>query len=318
MAEVYSAVVGVGGHLPERRVGNDELREWVDTSDEWVRERTGIRARHLAAPGELASDLALPASQKALADAGVEAEDLDAIVFATTTPDRVYPASACLLQAALGAAPCAAFDVQAVCSGFLYALAVGDAMIRARQAQNVLIVGAEVFSHIIDWQDRATCVLFGDGAGAAVLTAADKPGVAAVRIAADGRYADKLTVRAHIKEGKLEGDPYTRMDGASVYRFATEKMAEASREVLAMTAHGKDGADWFVPHQANSRIIDAVRKRLDIPRERTLFSVADHSNTSAASVPLALSAGGFKSGEKVLLAAAGGGFTWGAALLVWQ
>lgn len=316
MAEVYSAVVGVGGHLPERRIDNNALREWVDTSDEWVRGRTGIRYRHLAAPGELAGDLALPAAKKALAQAGVKAAELDAIIFATTTPDRLYPATACLLQAALDAAPCAAFDVQAVCSGFLYALTIGDTMIRARQARRVLVVGAEVFSHIIDWRDRATCVLFGDGAGAAVLAASDKPGIVATKIAADGRYADKLTVNAHVKDGKLEGDPYTRMDGAAVYRFATEKMAEASRDVMRFLPDGKS-PDWFVPHQANSRIIDAVRKRLGIARERTLFSVADHSNTSAASVPLAMAAGEFQSGDNILLAAAGGGFTWGAALLVW-
>ena len=318
MGEVYSAVVGVGGHLPERRISNDALRQWVDTTDDWVRERTGIRHRHLAAPGELASDLALPAAQKALAQAEINASDLDAIIFATTTPDRIYPASACLLQAALGAAPCAAFDVQAVCSGFLYALTIGDAMIRARQAKRVLIVGAEVFSHIIDWRDRATCVLFGDGAGAAVLAQSDTPGIIAARIEADGRYADKLTVNAHVKDGKLEGDPYTRMDGAAVYRFATEKMTAASREVLQQLPPDKKSPDWFVPHQANSRIIDAVRKRLGIASERTLFSVAEHSNTSAASVPLAMAGGTFQSGDTILLAAAGGGFTWGAALLVWQ
>ncbi|MGI9337718.1 MAG: beta-ketoacyl-ACP synthase III [Gammaproteobacteria bacterium] len=315
MAKVYSAIAGVGGHLPKRRVSNDALREWVDTSDEWVRSRTGIRHRHLAAPGELASDLALPAAQKALAAAGVGASQLDAIIFATTTPDRIYPASACLLQAALDAAPCAAFDVQAVCSGFLYALTIGDAMIRAQAARRVLVVGAEVFSHIIDWQDRATCVLFGDGAGAAVLVASDKPGIVAAKIAADGKYADKLTVKAHVKDGKLEGDPYTRMDGAAVYRFATEKMTESSREVLRHLSG--ESPDWFVPHQANSRIIDAVRKRLNIASERTLFSVSDHSNTSAASVPLAMAAGNFQSGDSILLAAAGGGFTWGAALLIW-
>ncbi len=310
---VYSAVAGVGGHLPGQPVGNDELGKRVETSDEWVRARTGIRSRHFAAPGELAGDLALPAAQKALAQAGMEGADLDAIIFATTTPDRVYPATACLLQAELGAAPCAAFDLQAVCSGFLYALAIGDAMICARRAERVLIVGAEVFSHIIDWRDRSTCILFGDGAGAAVLVASEEPGVRAVHIAADGRHANKLTVNAHIKEGKLEGDPYTRMDGASVFRFATDKMTEASRIVL-------DGArpDWFVPHQANSRIIEAVRRRLDIPRERTAFSVAEHSNTSAASVPLAMAQKNFQKGETVLLAAAGGGFTWGAALLVWR
>lgn len=313
---VYSAIAGVGGHLPERRVSNDALSEWVDTSDEWVRGRTGIRHRHLAADGELASDLALPAAQKAMAAAGVAGAQLDAIIFATTTPDRLYPASACLLQARLDAAPCAAFDVQAVCSGFLYALTIGDAMIRAGTARRVLVVGAEVFSHIIDWKDRATCVLFGDGAGAAVLVASDTPGIVAATIAADGRYADKLTVRAHVRDGKLEGDPFTRMDGAAVYRFATEKMAEASREVLRFLPAG-EGVDWFVPHQANSRIIDAVRKRLGIARERTLFSVADHSNTSAASVPLALAEGAFGKGDSVLLAAAGGGFTWGAALLKW-
>lgn len=310
----YARIIGVGGHLPPRVMENDELRQYVDTSDEWIQTRSGIQRRHIAGEGELCGDLALPAAQQALSVAGVQADELDMIIFATTTPDRIYPATACLLQAKLNAGECAAFDVQAVCSGFLYALAVGEAMIVAGRAQRVLIVGAEVYSHILDWSDRATCVLFGDGAGAAVLAASDTPGVLAVRLHANGQYADKLTVHAHIKGGKVHGDAHTRMDGATVYRFAVDKMSEAAR-----SAAGEGDIDWLVLHQANRRIIDAVRKRLKVPQEKTVYTVADHGNTSAASIPLALSAkaGDFKPGDHLLLAAVGGGFTWGAAYLQW-
>lgn len=317
-AAPYARIIGIGGHLPQQRLSNDDLRQHnVDTSDEWVKSRTGIEQRHLAANGELCGDLALPAAQQALARAGVAADALDMIIFATTTPDRIYPATACLLQAKLGAAGCAAFDVQAVCSGFLYALALGEAMIVAGRAARVLVVGAEVYSHILDWQDRSTCVLFGDGAGAAVLARSDTPGILSVRLHADGRYADKLTVNAHVQGGKLVGDGFTRMDGSTVYRFAVDKMSEAA--AAAMEEGGSEEIDWLVLHQANSRIIDAVRKRLNVAPEKTLYSVARHGNTSAASIPLALNekADDFQAGDRLLLAAVGGGFTWGAAYLRW-
>ena len=313
----YSQITGIGGYLPKRALSNDDLRTWVDTSDDWVRSRTGIGSRHIAAEGELASDLALPAAKNALVRANINASDLDMIIVATTTPDRVYPSTACLLQKGLGAAPCAAFDVQAVCSGFLYALSIGDSFIRSGQSQRILVVGAEVYSHILDWKDRGTCVLFGDGAGAAVLEATNSPGIMVTRLYADGRYADTLTVHAHLRGGKIEGDPYTRMDGGMVYRFAVEKMTEVAKEVIA---EGGCTPDWLVLHQANSRIISAVRKQLGISAERTVLSIAKHGNTSAASIPLALadSSSKFKDGDTVLLVAVGGGFTWGATMLTWR
>lgn len=311
----YAKITGIGGYLPPKVVENAELAPLVDTSDEWIRTRTGICRRHIAEDSS-ASELALPAAKQALAAAGIAGEELDAIIFATTTPDRIYPAAACLLQEKLNAAPCAAFDVQAVCSGFLYALAAGEHMIAAGRAQRVLVVGAEVFSDILDWQDRATCVLFGDGAGAAVLESSPAPGIMAVRLQADGRYANKLTVNARIRRGKIVGDPHTRMDGGTVYRFAVAKMTESAQAVIAESGRQPD---WLVLHQANSRIIEAVRRRLEIPPERCVNCVDECANTSAASIPLALSkfAGQFSRGETVLIAAAGGGFTWGAALLEW-
>lgn len=316
----FSRITGLGAHLPARSFSNDDLREFVDTSDEWVRSRTGIARRHLAAPGELSGDLALPAARQALECAGISGADLDLIVFATTTPDRVFPATACLLQAKLQAAPCAAFDVQAVCSGFLYALGIADAMICAGRARRALVVGAEVYSHILDWSDRGTCVLFGDGAGAAVLESSDAPGVLAVRLFADGSHADRLTVPAHLERGELKGDPFTRMHGASVYRFAVEKMADACVKVMSDAHMNSDDVHHLVVHQANSRIIEATRRRLHIPPEKTVMTVENHGNTSAASVPLALkdSESKFRDGENILMAAVGGGFAWGAALVRWN
>ncbi len=313
---IYAKIAGVGGYLPPKKVDNSELCDSVQTSDEWIVSRTGIRSRRLA-ENSTASELALPAAQDALARAELSGENLDAIIVATTTPDRIYPATACLLQAELNAAPSAAFDVQAVCSGFLYAFAIGESMIAAGRARNILVVGTEVFSGILDWNDRKTCVLFGDGAGAAVLQASDTPGVLAAEIRADGRHADKLTVNARVCGGKIIGDPYTRMDGGSVYRFAVAKMTESAQAVIA---RGGRRPDWLVLHQANSRIIEAVRRRLDIAEDRCVNCVGECANTSAASIPLALArfAPQFKRGETVLIAAAGGGFTWGAALLEWQ
>ena len=312
----FARIIGVGGHLPPRVVDNAELCQTVDTSDAWVRSRTGICRRHFAGADETASQLALPAARQAMTQADVDGGDLDMIIVATTTPDRVYPATACFLQAALGAAPCAAFDVQAVCSGFIYALAVGESMIVAGRARTVLVVGSEVFTGILDWQDRSTCILFGDGAGAAVLQAATTPGVLAVELRADGKYADKLTVNARVRDGKLVGDPFTRMDGGSVYRFAVAKMTESANAVIARSGRRPD---WLVLHQANSRIIEAVRRRLEVPPERCVNCVDECANTSAASIPLALAkfSGEFSAGEAVLLAAVGGGFAWGAAMVKW-
>ena len=316
----FSRIIGLGAHLPARSYSNDDLRAFVDTSDEWVRSRTGIARRHLAAPGELSGDLALPAARQALDCAGISAADLDLIVFATTTPDRIFPATACLLQARLEAAPCAAFDVQAVCSGFLYAVGIADAMICAGRARRALVVGAEVYSHILDWNDRGTCVLFGDGAGAAVLESSASPGVVSVRLFADGRHADRLTVPAHLERGEIRGDPFTRMHGASVYRFAVEKMTAACAQVMSDAQVSPDSLDHLVVHQANSRIIEATRKRLGIAPEKTVMTVADHGNTSAASVPLALkhAEARFRDGDNILMAAVGGGFTWGAAMVRWN
>ena len=316
----FSRLIGLGAKLPERVFSNDELREFVDTSDEWIRSRTGIARRHLAAPGELAGDLALPAAKDALAQAQISGADLDMIVFATTTPDRIYPATACMLQAKLQAAPCMAFDVQAVCSGFLYALGIADAMICAGRAKRALVVGADVYSHILDWNDRGTCVLFGDGAGAAVLESADSPGILGAQLFADGRHADRLTVPAHLERGKITGDPFTRMHGASVYRFAVEKMADACRKVMASANMSADSIDHLVVHQANSRIIESTRQRLGVPAEKTVMTVMNHGNTSAASIPLALkeSESKFQNGDNILMAAVGGGFTWGAALMRWN
>lgn len=315
----YARITGVGGYLPENRVDNAGLASppfSVDTSDEWIQSRTGIRSRRFAAEGETAGEMAVHAARAAMAQANIGGRDLDMIIFATTTPDRIYPATACLLQKSLDAAPCAAFDVQAVCSGFLYALTIAEGMIAGGRAKTVLAVGAEVFSSTLDWRDRTTCVLFGDGAGATVLQASDTPGVLSAKAYADGGYADNLTVNARVRGGAIVGDPYTRMDGGVVYRFAVEKMTESARTAIA---EGGREPDWLVLHQANSRIIEAVRKRLNIAPERCINCVEDCANTSAASIPVALSraAAQFAPGDSILLAAAGGGFTWGAALLQW-
>ncbi len=316
---IYARIAGIGGYLPARRVDNNALAAApfsVDTSDEWIKSRTGIRSRRFAAEDETAGDLAAKASRQAMAQAKIAGNDLDMIVFATTTPDRIYPSTACLLQKELNAAPCAAFDVQAVCSGFLYALMVAEGMIAAGRAKTVLAVGAEVFSSTLDWRDRSTCVLFGDGAGAVVLRASDSPGILAVDAHADGNYADNLTVNARVRHGKIVGDPYTRMDGGVVYRFAVGKMTESAETVIAAAGRRPD---WLVLHQANSRIIEAVRRRLAVPSERCVNCVEECANTSAASIPLALerAAVRFSPGDTILLAAAGGGFTWGAAILQW-
>jgi 3-oxoacyl-[acyl-carrier-protein] synthase-3 len=316
---IYSRIVGTGSYLPARVVTNDELSRTLDTSDEWIRTRTGIRQRHIAEPSQTSSDLALPSSRAALEAAGLVAGDVDLIVVATSTPDFVFPSTACLLQAKLGVRNCAAFDVQAVCSGFVYALATADAFIRAGQARVALVVGTEVFSRILDWNDRGTCVLFGDGAGAVVLRAAEQPGVHASVLHADGTHAGILSVPGNVCGGQIVGSPFLQMEGPAVFKFAVRVLDEAAREVLAKCGLGIGDVDWLIPHQANMRILDATARKLGIAHDRVIVTVDRHANTSAASVPLALDEavrdGRIRAGHKVLLEGVGGGFTWGAALV---
>jgi len=316
-----SRIIGTGSHLPEKVLTNADLEKIVDTSDEWIRSRTGIRSRHIAAEGELTSDLALPAAQKALQSAGVAARDIDMIIVSTTTPDMIFPSTACILQTRLGIAGCPAFDLQAVCSGFVYALSTADLFIRAGQAKKVLVVGAEVYSRILDWNDRGTCVLFGDGAGAVVLAASDTPGILATRLHADGKYKDKLSVPGSVCGGKVWGRPFVHMDGASVFRFAVRVFEEVAYEVLDQAGLKVSDLDWFVPHQANIRIMEATARKLGLPFEKVISTVDHHGNTSAASIPLALDEavrdGRIRPGQTLLLEGVGGGFTWGAVLLRW-
>ncbi len=316
-----SRIIGTGSHLPEKVLTNADLEKIVNTSDEWIRSRTGIRSRHIAAEGELTSDLALPAAQRALQSAGVAARDLDMIIVATTTPDMIFPSTACILQSRLGIAGCPAFDLQAVCSGFVYALSTADLFIRSGQAKKVLVVGAEVYSRILDWNDRGTCVLFGDGAGAVVLAASDTPGILATRLHADGNYKDHLSVPGSVCGGKVWGRPFVHMDGGSVFRFAVRVFEEVAHEVLDQAGLKVSDLDWFVPHQANIRIMEATARKLGLPAEKVIATVDHHGNTSAASIPLALDEavrdGRIRPGQTLLLEGVGGGFTWGAVLLRW-
>ena len=313
-----SVVLGVGSALPKRRVTNQELAETVDTSDEWIVERTGIRSRYVAGEGETTASLATDAARRALEQAQLEPTDIDLIVLATATPDQTFPSSATKVQAALGIKDCVAFDVHAVCTGFLYALSVADSMLRSGNASKALVIGAETFSRILDWEDRATCVLFGDGAGALVLSAENgESGILATKLHADGRHNDLLFV---------DGGPSTtgtvgklRMKGREVFRHAVVNLAEVLNEVLADAGLTAADVDWVVPHQANARILDATAKKLGLPAEKVVVTVDQHANTSAASVPLAFDAavrdGRIKRGDLVVLEAMGGGFTWGAAAL---
>ncbi|MXO60103.1 beta-ketoacyl-ACP synthase III [Altererythrobacter salegens] len=318
---IRSVVKGSGSGLPRRVVSNDELAKTVDTSDEWIRERTGIAQRYIAGEGETTATLATDAARAALADAGIDASAVDLIVLATATPDQTFPASATRVQQALGCRGGAAFDVAAVCSGFLYALATADSMLRTGMARCALVIGAETFSRILDWEDRATCVLFGDGAGALVLKAEDVPedgpGVLATRLHADGAHGELLYV---------DGGPSTtgtvgkvRMQGREVFRHAVTNLAEVLEEVLVASGHSPADVDWVVPHQANRRILDATAKKLGLPIDKIVITVDRHANTSAASVPLAFDEakrdGRLKPGDLVMLEAMGGGFTWGASLL---
>ena len=316
---IHSRIVGTGSYLPPRVMTNDEFAKRLDTSDEWIRERTGIRQRHIADESQGSSDLALEASRKALEAAGVAASELDLIIVATSTPDFIFPSTACLLQAKLGVKNGAAFDVQAVCSGFVYSLATADAFIRNGNAKTALVVGAEVFSRILDWNDRATCVLFGDGAGAVVLAAGGKPGVHASVLRADGSQAGILSVPGNVSGGKVIGSPFLQMQGSQVFKIAVKVLDEVARETLEAAKMKIEDVDWLIPHQANMRILEATAKKLGLAREKLVVTVDRHGNTSAASVPLALDeyvrAGKIKAGHRVMLQGVGGGFTWGASLV---
>jgi 3-oxoacyl-[acyl-carrier-protein] synthase-3 len=317
-----SRVAGTGRYLPARVLTNDDLASTVATSDEWIRSRTGIGARHVADESETTSDLALAASREALAAAALDPADVDLIIVATTTPDMIFPSTACLLQAKLGAKGGPAFDVQAVCSGFVYALTLADRMVATGAARNALVVGAEVYSRILDWNDRGTCVLFGDGAGAVVLVPSLQPGILAARLHADGSHAPTLCVPGQVRNGAIAGSPYVHMDGGHVFRFAVRVLAEAAQETLAAAGLAPGAIDWLIPHQANLRIMDATAKKLQLPHEKLVVTVDRHANTSAASIPLALDTavrdGRIRAGQHVLLAAVGGGFTWGAVLMRWH
>jgi 3-oxoacyl-[acyl-carrier-protein] synthase-3 len=320
----FSRITGTGSHLPPRRVSNAELAQelggrGIETSDDWIVERTGIRARHFADDGVTASDLALPAAQAALQAAGRTADEIDLIVVATSTPDMVFPSTAALLQAKLGIAGCAAFDVQAVCSGFVYALTVADAMIRTGSATRALVIGSEVFSRILDFGDRTTCVLFGDGAGAVVLEASSEPGILATELHADGKHAGILCTPGTVAGGKVIGDPLLKMDGQAVFKLAVGVLDQVARGVLAKAGRSEADIDFLIPHQANIRIMQGTAKKLKLDADKLIVTVDEHGNTSAASIPLALDvavrAGRIRRGDTLLLEGVGGGFTWGAVLL---
>jgi 3-oxoacyl-[acyl-carrier-protein] synthase III len=321
MSDAYSRIIGTGGYLPAKVLTNRDLEAKIDTTDEWIYTRTGIRQRHIAADHEKTSDLALEASRKALAAAAITAADLDLIVVATTTSDMVFPSTACILQSKLGKRNCPAFDVQAVCSGFIYGLSTADQFMRSGNYRHALVVGAEIYSRILDWSDRATCVLFGDGAGAVVIRRDRAPGILSSHLHADGSYADALSVPGQVCGGKISGRPLLQMDGAGVFKFAVKALDEIVEETLAANGLHKADIDWLVPHQANIRIIQASAKKLGLSMEKVVVTVDRHANTSAASIPLALDEavrdGRIRAGQHVLLEAVGGGFTWGSVLIRW-
>ncbi len=319
-----SRIAGTGSYLPPDRVSNAQLAErlakdGIETSDTWIVERTGIRFRHFAAPDVACSDLALEASRRALDAADCDPHDIDLIIVATSTPDMVFPSAACILQHKLGVHGSAAFDVQAVCSGFVYALAIADSMIKTGAAKKALVVGSEVFSRILDFSDRTTCVLFGDGAGAVVLEASDVPGILATELHADGRHVGILCVPGHVSGGRILGDPLLKMDGPAVFKLAVGVLESVARSVLAKAERTEADIDWLVPHQANIRIMQSTARKLKLAPEKLIATVDRHGNTSAASVPLAFDeavrAGTIRRGDTVMLEGVGGGFTWGAALL---
>ena len=320
----FSRIAGTGGYLPANRLTNAALADQlaargVETSDDWIVERTGIRARHFAADGEQCSDLAVAAARRALEAADCDASSIDLIIVATSTPDMVFPSTACIVQQKLGIAGCPAFDVQAVCSGFVYALTVADSMIRTGAANKALVIGAEVFSRLLDFDDRGTCVLFGDGAGAVVLQASDAPGLIASELHADGRYVDILCTPGGVAGGQVRGDPLLKMDGQAVFKLAVGVLEDVARSVLAKAGRSEADIDWLIPHQANIRIMQSTARKLKLSMDKVIVTVADHGNTSAASIPLALDVAvrdrRIARGDTVMLEGVGGGFTWGAVLL---
>jgi 3-oxoacyl-[acyl-carrier-protein] synthase III len=319
---MYSRIIGTGSYLPAKTVTNFDLEKIVDTSHDWIVSRSGIHERHMAADSELTSDLALQASINAISAAGISANDIDLIVVATTSPDQIFPSTACILQDKLGIKNgSAAFDIQAVCGGFVYALNIADLYIRGGQAKTALVVGAEVLSRMLDWNDRTTCVLFGDGAGAVVLRASETPGIVACKLHADGSHRDMLKADGNVRNGVVQGDPFIKMEGQAVFKFAVKVLSEVVEEVLDENNLKGSDISWLIPHQANIRIMEATAKKLGLSMDNVVVTVAKHGNTSAASIPLALDTavrdGRVKAGQNILLEAVGGGFTWGAILIKW-
>lgn len=325
MSQFQSIIRSVGGYLPEKKLTNDDLSKMVDTTDDWIKERTGIRSRHIAAEGEVTSDLALKAAKQALERAQMDPQEIDLIILATSTPNQTFPATAVTIQAELGITHGAAFDMQAVCSGFVFALTTADQYIKSGQAKNILVLGAETFSRLLDWKDRTTCVLFGDGAGAVILSSEEvngeesQRGILTSRIRSDGRYRDKLYVDGGPSSTRTTG--HLRMNGREVFRHAVTNISDVIEETLEEAGLTISDIDWFVPHQANERILLGTAKKIGLPFEKVIMTVAEHGNTSAASIPLALNHGVesemIKKGDMVLLEAMGGGFTWGAVLVRW-
>lgn len=319
---MFSKIIGTGSYLPAKILTNYDLEKIVETSHDWIVSRSGIVERHVAAENELTSDLALQASLRALEAAGIGAGEIDLVIVATTTPDQVFPSTACILQDKLGIKNrSAAFDIQAVCGGFVYAMNTADLYIRGGQARTVLVVGAEVLSRILDWNDRTTCVLFGDGAGAVVLRASETPGIIAGKLHADGSYRGMLKAEGNISNGEVQGDPFIKMEGQGVFKFAVKVLSEVVDEILAENKLQGSDIAWLVPHQANIRIMEATARKLGLSMDNVIVTVATHGNTSAASIPLALDVavrdGRIKPGQNIILEAVGGGFTWGAVLIKW-
>ena len=318
---MYSRIIGTGSYLPEKILTNHDLESMVDTSDEWIRTRTGITQRHIAREDQVASDLALYACQNAMQAAGVTSKDIDLIIVATTTPDMIFPSTACILQNKLGIEDCPAFDVQAVCSGFVYALATADMFVSSGKCRNALVVGSEIYSKILDWSDRNTCVLFGDGAGAVVLSQSDQPGILSTHLHASGSHSTILSAPGCISRGKVQGTPYINMEGNAVFKFAVKVLEEVVQEAIAKNNLQSTDIDWLIPHQANIRIIQSTAKKLGLPMNKVVVTVDKHGNTSAASIPLALDIavrdGRIQPDQLILLEGVGGGLTWGAVLLRW-
>ena len=317
----HSKIIGTGSYLPEKILTNHDLESIVDTNDSWIRTRTGIEQRHIAADNEMASDLAVNACLKAIESADISIDKIDLIIVATTTPDMTFPSTACILQNKLGIKDCPAFDVQAVCSGFVYALATADMFIRAGKYKTALVVGTEIYSRLLDWSDRSTCVLFGDGAGAVLITKSEQPGILSSHLHANGSHYNTLSLPGNISHGKIQGNPFVTMEGNTVFKFAVKVMEEIVYEALSENNLQTSDIDWLIPHQANIRIIRSTAKKLGISMKKVVTTIAQHGNTSAASIPLALDLAvrdkRIKSNQYVLLEGVGGGFTWGAVLIRW-